>query len=130
MISIRLAVVGQSPCHLCTAACCKQNGHEYAAVLRNAEVRKFAAFAIDVPFHSDGRVVVERVLPYVEGRCQFLDDEDRCRIYDDRPGACREFECVPYFNRDGVGRHGVFLQRNPRVREMLERLSSDTHGTE
>ena len=122
MVSIRLAIVGSSPCHLCTAACCKQNGHDYAAILRGEEVRRFAAYSIEVPFQSDGAVVVERVLPYVGGRCQFLDEEDRCRIYEDRPGACRAFECVPQFNAEGVGRHGVFLQRNARVREMLESL--------
>src|SRR5688572_5882318 len=98
MALVRLAILGRSPCHLCTAACCKQNGHDYAAVLRGEEVRKFAAYSIDVPFQSDGGAVVERVLPYVGGRCQFLDEEDRCRIYEDRPGACRAFECVPQFN--------------------------------
>jgi Fe-S-cluster containining protein len=118
----RLAILGPSPCHRCTAACCKQNGHAYAAILRGDEVRKFAPFSIDVPFRSERSVVVERVLPYVQGRCQFLDEDDRCRIYGDRPAACREFECVPHFNREGIGRHGIFLQRNPRVREMLESL--------
>lgn len=119
---VRLAILGASPCHLCTAACCKQNGHAYAAILRGAEVRKFAAFSIDVPFQAEHGVVIERVLPYVEGRCQFLDEQDRCRIYEDRPAACRAFECVPHFNRDGVGRHGTFLLRNPRVREILQSL--------
>lgn len=122
MASVRLAILGHSPCHVCTAACCRQNGHDYAAILRGDEVRKFAPFAIDVPFRAQGGVIVERVLPYVHGRCQFLDEDDRCRIYDDRPAACRAFECIPHFNREGIGRHGLFLKRNPRVREMLESL--------
>ena len=121
-MSMRLAIIGSSPCHLCTAACCRQNGHEFAAILRGDEVRKFAAFSVDVPFQSERGVVTERVLPYTDGRCQFLDEEDRCRIYDDRPAACRTFECVPHFNRRGVGQHGPFLQRNPKVRAMLESL--------
>jgi Fe-S-cluster containining protein len=119
---VRLAIIGASPCVSCTAACCKQNGHEYAAILRGEEVRKFAAYSMEAAFRSERGVVVERVLPYVEGRCQFLDEEDRCRIYEDRPGACRAFECVPDFNREGVGRHGEFLQRNGGVREMLDAL--------
>jgi len=121
---VRLAILGDSPCDLCTAACCKQNGHAYAARLEGDEIRKFAAFAIDVPItrDDDDRLTYERVLPYVAGRCRFLGDDDRCTIYDDRPRACRRFQCVNQYNADGVGRHGVFLQRNPRVREILDEL--------
>lgn len=119
---LHLAVLGESPCHLCTAACCRQNGHDYAVLLRGAEVRRFAAFAVDAAIEQDGRRVVEKVLPYREGRCQFLGADDRCTIYDDRPAGCREFQCAPAYNQHGVGRHGLFLQRNPAVREMLERL--------
>jgi Fe-S-cluster containining protein len=90
-------------------------------VLRGDEVRRFAPFAVDVPMReASGRVVFERVLPYVEGRCQFLGEDDRCTIYDDRPGACRAFQCVSAFNAEGMGRDGMFLRRNPGVREMLE----------
>lgn len=119
---MRIAIVGASPCHLCCAACCKQNGHDFAALLAGDEVRKFAPFAVDVPIRAGERVVVERVLPYVDGRCQFLGDDDRCTIYADRPAACRAFQCVDHFNRSGVGAHGPFLQRNPAVRLMLEQL--------
>ena len=123
MRSVRVAIVGQSPCELCTAACCKQNGHEFAALLHGDEVRKFAPFAVNVPLAtSDGRIADERVLPYVAGRCQFLSRDDRCTIYEDRPQACRRFQCVTAYHADGIGRHGTFLQRNPRVREMLDRL--------
>jgi Fe-S-cluster containining protein len=120
---LRLALLGASPCDQCTAACCKQNGHAYAALLQDDEIRKFAAFAIDVPISSAAAALTfERVLPYVDGRCRFLGDDDRCTIYDDRPRACRQFQCVTSYNADGVGRHGVFLQRNPRVRGMLDAL--------
>lgn len=122
-MSLRLAIIGDSPCQLCTAACCKQNGHEYAAILRGAEVRKFAAFSVDARIATDeGRVVIEKVLPYRDGRCQFLGDDDRCAIYDDRPAACRAFQCVGHFNAHGVGRHGPFLQRNPAVLSLLRTL--------
>ena len=120
---LRLAILGDSPCDLCAAACCKQNGHAYAAVLEGDEIRKFAAFAVDVPItRDDDLLTYERVLPYVAGRCQFLGGDDRCAIYDDRPRACRRFQCVDHYNADGVGRHGLFLQRNPQVRAILESL--------
>jgi Fe-S-cluster containining protein len=66
-------------------------------------------------------VTTERVLPYRDGRCQFLDADDRCTIYDDRPVNCRRFECAPGFHHDG--NHSEFLRRNPDVLAMLETLS-------
>ena len=122
MRRIRLAILGDSPCDHCMAACCKQNGHEFAAILRDGERQRFAAFAIDVSLNSNGRVVYERVLPYRNGRCTFLDDDDRCSIYDDRPSACRQFQCVTSYNESGIGQHGEFLARNPRVLEMLNSM--------
>jgi hypothetical protein len=119
---LRLAILGNSPCHLCTAACCKQNGHEYAALLQGDEIRKFAAFSAEVPIDAGGRVVVERVLPYVNGRCQFLGEDDRCTIYPDRPQACRAFSCIDHFNAEGIGAHGPFLVRNAPVLRLLEEL--------
>jgi Fe-S-cluster containining protein len=118
---VRIAVVGESPCDLCTAACCRQNGHEFAALLEGDEVRKFAPFAVDVPVaDGGGRVNYERVLPYVAGRCQFLGENDRCTIYEDRPRACRAFQCVTSYNAEGLGAHGEFLRRNPGVLEILD----------
>jgi len=119
MRTIRIAILGGSPCDRCWAACCKQNGHGYAALLRGDEVRKFAAFSTPARIQQGTRVVIEHVLPYVHGRCQFLGDDDRCTIYEDRPAACRAFQCIDHFSVRGLG---TFLQRNPRVREMLEIL--------
>jgi len=116
---LRIAILGASPCGQCTAACCRQNGHDYAALLEGDEVRRFAPYAIDASINAGGRVVIEKVLPYIDGRCVFLGDEGACLVYQDRPAACRAFECVRHFNRDGIGRHDVFLGRNPRVLEML-----------
>ena len=62
------------------------------------------------------------MLPYVNGRCQFLGEDDRCLIYEDRPQSCRAFQCVTSYNQDGVGNHGVFLERNPQVRELIDSL--------
>lgn len=77
---------------------------------------------MDVAIDRDGRIVTERVLPYVGGRCQFLDADDRCMIYEDRPRACREFQCVRYYNESGLGRHGRFLEMNADVRARLDAM--------
>jgi Fe-S-cluster containining protein len=111
---LRIAVVGSSPCHSCAALCCKQNGHDYAVLLEGEdERRRFAAFAADVLIAGESAPVLERVLPYVNGRCQFLGGDDRCTIYDDRPSHCRRFECVRYFRSEPDNSHGTFLRRNP-----------------
>jgi Fe-S-cluster containining protein len=122
-MSVRIAILGASPCDQCVAACCKQNGHEFAAILDDDERGRFGPFAQSVSLRrSDCTLVSEFVLPYRDGRCQFLGDDDRCTIYDDRPRACRAFECAPKFNARGVHRHDAFLQRNPRVLQLLQSL--------
>ena len=120
----RIAILGASPCGQCRANCCKQNGHEYAVLLRPDEYARFGPFSAVVAIESDGRRVCELVLPYVGGRCQFLGADDRCTIYDDRPQSCREFECVRYYNSGGVGSHGRFLELNPDVRRLLDQLQA------
>ena len=124
MPRLRLAILGASPCHLCRANCCKQNGHDYAVLLEADEWRRFAPFCVEVRVDGGACVTTERVLPYRDGRCQFLDTDDRCTIYDDRPTNCRRFECAPGYHERGsaVGAHSVFLRRNPDVRALLERL--------
>jgi hypothetical protein len=91
-------------------------------LLRPHEYARFAPFSSIVPMDSGGERVWERVLPYVGGRCQFLGEDDRCTIYEDRPLSCREFECVRCYNAGGVGRHGRFLDLNPDVRVLLDGL--------
>ena len=127
MRRFRLAILGDSPCDLCTAACCKQNGHGYAVLLEGeAERRRFRPFSLDVSIEQGGVVVSERVLPYRDGRCAFLGADDRCTIYDDRPINCRRFQCVTGYGggagRAGRGRHSEFLQRNVDVLRMLDTL--------
>jgi Fe-S-cluster containining protein len=123
---MRLAIIGSSPCHLCHAACCRQNGHAWAVLLQtDQERRRFAPWAKDVPIQAaDGATVWEKVLPYADGKCQFLGDDSLCAIYEDRPLSCRQFECVSSFNQGGTtpGDHGLFLKRNPRVLRLLAEL--------
>jgi Fe-S-cluster containining protein len=122
--SLRIAVVGASPCADCTANCCRQNGHDFAVLLAADEHRRFAPFATTAVFQrTDGQRAIERVLPYTpDGRCQFLGPDDRCTIYDDRPAACRAFECAPFYNAEGIGHHARFLRLNPDVAARLERM--------
>ena len=126
MRHLRLAILGDSPCDLCTAACCKQNGHGYAVLLEGErERRRFAPFAVDVPIdRGGGGVVLERVLPHRHGRCAYLGGDDRCTIYDDRPLNCRRFQCVSGYHGAGatLGSHSTFLRSNQHVLAMLDRL--------
>ena len=118
---LRLAILGASPCHLCRANCCRQNGHAYAVLLECDEWRRFAPFCVEVRVDAGTHVVTERVLPYnAAGRCQFLGEDDRCTIYDDRPLNCRRFECAPGYHARGG--HSEFLRRNPDVLWLLEIL--------
>lgn len=121
---IRLAILGQSPCERCHANCCKQNGHAYAALLWPEEYGRFGPFSEAIRVAGQAGVRVERVLPYVKGRCQFLGEDDRCTIYQDRPRSCREFQCIAGYHGQGaaIGVHSEFLQRNGQVLGMLEAL--------
>jgi len=124
MPTIRLAVLGQSPCFACAAACCKQNGHDYAVLLQDLERRKFTPFAQPVTINNHLAPVVVLVLPYRNARCVFLGQDDRCTIYEDRPLNCQRFQCVPGFRIDGPDgpQHSEFLKMNPQVLDMLQRL--------
>ena len=120
---MRIAIVGPSPCERCDAACCRQAVSEYAVLLQSDnERRRFGPWSITLPVADAAGVVRhERVIPYRDARCPFLGDDDRCTIYDDRPLACRAFECTRHFDpRRG---HGLFLRANPRVAAMLESAS-------
>ena len=122
-MALRLAILGSSPCDCCTAQCCRQTVSEYAVLLQGDEARRLAAWSVWLDVADDAGVVrSERVIPYRDGRCPFLGDDDRCTIYEDRPAACRAFECVTHYNRFGVGRHGYFVARNAAVRDLLTQL--------
>ena len=124
MRRLRLAILGDSPCDRCTAACCRQNGHAYAVLLEGDERRKFAPWARDVPVRQGDVIASERVLPYRDGRCVFLGEDDRCTVYEDRPVNCRRFQCVTGYRPvpDDPAGHSPFLRANPEVVRVLDGL--------
>jgi len=121
----RLAILGDSPCHLCKGAnCCRQNGHDYAVLLEDHEYRRFAPYAVDFVIEHARVRIVEKVLPYINGQCGFLGADQRCLIYDDRPENCRNFQCIAFYHNNGrtSGEHGLFLHLNPEILQMLDNL--------
>lgn len=62
--------------------------------------------------------------------CPFLDDDNHCRVYDDRPKACREY---PHTDRKKIVQITTLTYKNtlvcPAVLEMVERLKRLPVGT-
>ena len=91
-------------------------------LLEPSEYGRFGPFAVEFAVWNGAVRSLEMVLPYRDGRCVFLGDDDRCTVYEDRPNSCRRFECVAGYHHGGadVRSHSAFLERNPRVLQMLE----------
>lgn len=131
---LRIAIVGPtstprptptpSPCGQCRAACCVRSVSEYAILLQtDDERRRFAPWSLSLAVRDAEEVVRhERVIPYRHdtGRCPFLGEDNRCTIYEDRPQSCRDFECTRHFNQHGPGRHGMFLEGNRDVANLMD----------
>lgn len=107
------------PCHKCDAACCwKQNlGQEYATHLAKDDYQFPGVAIFDPTMRSK-----EKVLPYKpNGACVFLDEEThRCKVYEQRPQACRKFNCTANYNADCFGGSNTFLERNPRIKQLIQ----------
>lgn len=91
-------------------------------LLQGDERRRFAAWSQDLSVKDDFGTRLERVIVYRNGRCPFLASDGLCDIYEDRPQACREFECTRHFNQHGHGKHGLFLRGNPDVLHLLKSM--------
>ena len=114
--TVRIAIVGPSPCEQCDAACCKQSAWPFAVLLQSdAERQRFRPWSTTTRLaDADGRTSTVQVIAYRDGRCPFLGDDDRCGIYDDRPLSCRQFDCTRRFGQDES-----FFAANPAVRDLL-----------
>lgn len=114
--TIRIAIIGPSPCDQCDAACCKQSAWPFAVLLQDENERcRFRPWSTTTLLNdSDGKTRTVQVIGYQNGRCPFLGGDDRCTIYEDRPLSCRQFECTRRLGRDET-----FFAANPRVRRLL-----------
>lgn len=61
----------------------------------------------------------EWCLPYKDGKCVYLGEDDRCTIYESRPERCREFNCVNGYKCKGE-HHSFFLEDHPEVVNLIE----------
>jgi len=113
-----LSRLPEPPCQGCTGACCKQQGPEYnySVMLTPEDGDKFddVAWWYD---HPDGFYV--RGLPYEDGKCVYLGDDNRCTIYEERPQICRRFNCLVGYRPEGLSE---FLKRNSPVVTLIESL--------
>lgn len=108
------------PCEHCSAYCCKQRGHDFAVLLEEHEVERFdqACLVRDV-VPNLGITDSEWCLPYKDGKCVYLGDDDKCTIYESRPERCREFNCVNGYKCKGEY-HSYFLEDHPEVVKLIE----------
>ncbi len=58
------------------------------------------------------------ILRHERGGCRYLDDDDRCSIYEARPLGCRIFPFDPTWNRQGKLRHLKLIQATDCLYEL------------
>lgn len=114
------------PCDQCTAVCCRQYSHDYAAEIGPDEEDSFPE-AIWWQDSNPGLLAalndhnpVLRVLPYVDGKCVNLGEDNRCKRYDTRPEVCQSFSCVSSYKARPSGEHGYFCDDHPEVVQLIE----------
>ena len=80
-------------CKECRGACCKI--HDYIELVSMAEIKRLveAAKKHEVPLKLVFSPARERWFMEAKARCEFL-HHGKCLIYDERPKACRVFECT------------------------------------
>lgn len=116
----RIMKTPKPPCDKCHGACCRATSRwPYAVEIMKKELDKFPEAVL---MHSPyGKLVP--VLPYIDGKCVHLSDDNRCQIYDRRPQICQEFTCVSGYMLYSDGTHGRFLRTNPDVTTLIETTS-------
>lgn len=110
------------PCSQCTAACCRQDAfsHRKVSVILNQD--EYAQFPEAIPcgYASSRTQPDELGLPYVDGKCIHLGDDNRCKIYDRRPDGCVDFSCVDGYCSRPRGEHSWFLADRPALVQLIE----------
>jgi hypothetical protein len=116
------------PCHRCRALCC----------------RGFTTIPVYPDRYNEDRVLVEAgyaerqgtlwTLPRIDHRCAYLDDATNlCLIHDERPRACRDFDCrIPWAARNllaMLAQHGIDGTSVPIWENVLEAAQQNKHPT-
>ena len=116
------AVVDGVTCD-CSTECCRFGLTGREPWLTRAEFDVFTAFV-----KAQGRRM-PTVPAAADGRCAFLGDDDRCRIYAARPLGCRTFFCANAKHPDG--RSGRLPNSmNQALRAFPRELADLTPGVE
>lgn len=120
----------QPPCNYCNGACCRQTwNHAYAVVLDEDELEGLDYVVYNDPdpcFPEDAQI---SVLPYVDGKCIYLDQDNKCSVYDHRPKRCREFSCLSGYDFSTGRTNSFFLEDNPDVVKLIELRVINSHGS-
>lgn len=108
------------PCKPCGAACCRDHGvWPFATALTPAESKHplFTGVKTHNP-DKDDRDRFPYIIKYKQGKCPFLNDgTSRCRIYDNRPDVCKEYDCRDRFAY--VGDKSPFFRKNEKLVTLL-----------
>ena len=101
------------PCADCQAACCTQQG-SIAISLQPEELNSYE--------HDN-----DQQITMVNGRCYYLNEDNRCSIYDKRPQICRSFNCVwsdlllPQHQLVNAGKPKMIIDKQETPAEKKER---------
>jgi Fe-S-cluster containining protein len=96
-------------CEECGGACCKDSNF---LLLIPGEFERFYSLLEDKNLFSDQ----EKVIYFVNGRCPFLSDDNRCSCYEERPSLCRAWSCLIV----GKGMED-FFEQNPEVLALIKK---------
>lgn len=92
-------------CRSCNAACCRW-GHAIRVGVGEKDGLEEIDSSIEIVEEFPG----EWFLQHKNGVCPFLDEDDKCGIYEKRPQVCRDFDCST------LNYSHAFLQDNPHLR--------------
>ena len=121
--SVHYEVFEETDCLSC-ANCCKTTSpifyqNDIERVARSLRLKPGDFVAKYLKMDEDGDYVLQ------SAPCPFLDADNYCKVYDDRPKACREY---PHTDRKKVVQITDLTLRNtlvcPAVFEMVERLKA------
>lgn len=119
-----LLVFSRIDCLDC-ANCCKTT----PAILTKKDIKRIAQSLKMTPKKFIYHYVLEdinRELSFRKVPCVFLQDDNKCRIYEVRPKACREY---PHSDRPGFNFNKKLHQKNldicPAIVEILEEMKKD-----